>query len=386
MHEQFEISNIIYAKLSGNITAAQSAKLDRWLAESGENKILFEKIANPTNQLNKIDGYRQFDEQKIWDNLEDELFDEKVVRFDFRTVLKYAAAVLLPLLAISYYFLSINSSETLSPYAQLDQIAEPGSNSAILKLADGTSHQVSSSPFELFESNTRIANTDVLTYTPSLSHVEVKEVYHELITPTGGNYQVTLSDGTNVWLNAASKLRFPVNFSDSVRQVHLEGEGFFEVAHASKPFIVSSDRMEVSVLGTQFNISAYENDAEHLAVLAEGKIGLQTKTSGQMTIMNPNEKATVNASGQPMITIVDAERYTSWRNGKFEFQNTSLETVMEKLARWYGIAYVFENEQARLYHFTARIDNSQNISSILEMLTLSTDVEFDIDGATIVIR
>ena len=216
-------------------------------------------------------------------------------------------------------------------------------------------------------------------------------IYNELRTPRGGGYNLNLSDGTEVWLNAGSSLRFPVSFTDSTRRVYLEGEGYFEVSHNGNPFIVSTEDMDVRVLGTSFNVSAYSDESEIVTTLVEGKVRIDytgnRESRIESKVLTPNKQALLNRYlAEIKIEEVNIDHYTSWMQGKLEFSNESLDMVLKRLARWYDFEYEFENNQARDYHFSGRINNTENISTILEMLEMTTDVKFDIKKNKIVVK
>jgi len=230
-----------------------------------------------------------------------------------------------------------------------------------------------------------------LVYTEKRSPLKRKKlVYNELRTPRGGGYNLTLADGSRVWLNAGSSLRFPVSFTDSTRRVYLEGEGYFEVNHNGKPFIVSSGSMDVRVLGTSFNVLAYPDEQQLVTTLVEGsvRIDLGGKESEAVSsrILHPDDQAVISiANADIEVSKVNTSQYTSWIEGKLEFHNEDLDKVMKRLARWYDFKYEFENNGAKDFHFSARFDNSENISTILEMLELTTDVKFELRENTIVV-
>ena len=199
-----------------------------------------------------------------------------------------------------------------------------------------------------------------------------------------------LSDGSKVWLNSGSSLRYPVSFRDSVRQVILDGEAYFEVSHNETPFIVSTGSMNTRVLGTSFNVEAFSDDPAFKTTLVEGRVLVEllneASSISESTLLEPDEQATFSrASGEISKEVVDASGYTSWIRGKLEFHNESLETVMKRLARWYDFEYSFENTAAMGFHFSARLDKEEGISSILKMLEMTTDVKFEFRNRSIVV-
>ncbi len=374
--------------MNGSISSAEETQLQKWLDESPSNRELFEKVSSNQWQLEKLEEYQLFDDARAWSSLEQKLFEAKVIQFPVRKMMRYAATLLLPLLVIagvSYYVLNDFSS---SPISRIDETVKPGEPKATLVLADGSvvHLQDAMDKTSIEQENTQITAEDhSLTYT-AIEEIASSEalIYNELVIPRGGRYQLKLPDGTQVWLNANSSLKFPVAFTDSTRQVFLQGEAFFDVAHNGKPFLVSAEDMNIRVLGTSFNVSAYADESYSAATLVEGSIKLSTPE--METEMVPDERATVLRSATSIeVETVNTSQYTSWVNGKIEFENERLEDVMRRLARLYDFQYSFQNEGAKSYHFSARIDNSQPISSILNMLELTTKVKFDFEENTIVI-
>lgn len=384
MNETYHIADLIVKKIKGSITAAEQQELDLWLKSDPGNQALYQKATDPRQQLDKLGIHQLFDKEKVWNNIEDELFGTKTVRFTPQKIFRYAAAILLPLLvAGGFAYVFLNNPSTVS-LAEIDEVITPGTQKAMLVLSDGSSIELEpeTSLASLEEGDASITNKEmILSYSAERRSGRKKEaVINELRTPRGGGYNLQLADGTRVWLNSGSSLKFPVSFQDSVRQVVLEGEAYFEVSHNGKPFVVSTVDMDTRVLGTSFNISAYADDPAFKATLVEGKVMV-----GEM-MLAPNEQATyVRSSDELILTEVNASNFISWMDGKMEFHNEDLEVVMKRLARWYDFEYEFENDVAREFHFSARLDREESLSTILEMLEMTTDVKFEYRKKTIVV-
>ncbi len=394
MDRNFQIAELIAQKIKGEISSAGADELQRWMDEDPDHLALFKRIESNKHLLYKLDTYERFDKDFVWSNLQEALFDAKVVKMKTTRWLRYAATLLVPLLlsgAVFYYF-SMQPKDSL---ARIDEVFEPGAQKATLVLADGELVDLTSEtvPKTIEQGPSQITRRDAsLAYAETVkqSDGEIDEsasqlLFNELITPRGGRYQVALADGSRVTLNADSKLRFPVAFRDSTREVYLQGEAYFEVAHGSKPFIVNAESIEVQVLGTSFNVSNYENEREAFTTLVEGSVKLRSQLGQQLLL--PGEQG-IFSKDYSSLTVeqVDTNLHTAWVRGITEFENEDLESVMRRLARWYNFDFEFKNEQARRYHFTARLEQSQSISSILEMLALTTDVKFELQEKTIIIR
>lgn len=387
MDRHFYIADLIAKKIQGKITLEEAGDLQKWLTEDQANANFFERISSNQHLLSQLEIYQMFDKDKAWALLEPKVSMPKVVQFNARKLLRYAAAILLPLLigGLSWYLFNPTPEDSL---ASIDTVIQPGVQKATLVLADGgiVDLQAETSEKKIRQGNALITNQNhALNYVAeSGSGNDLQLVFNDLKTPRGGGYQLKLADGTKVWLNAASALKFPVAFTDSTRQVFLEGEAYFEVAHNGKPFIVSSEEQDIRVLGTSFNVSAYSGELYHTTTLVEGSI--QLLGTGIDQVLVPNEQALLERTNAELkVKEVNTNIYTSWVRGKIEFDNDNLESVMRKLSRWYDFEYSFENNQAKNYHFTGRIENTQSISSILDMLELTTNVRFELEGKTILI-
>jgi len=394
MHEPFHIADLIVKKIRDSITPEELKDLKHWLSESAENQDLYDRVSDPKQQMDRMEVYRLFNQERAWGKLEDELFGTKTIRFTARKIMRYAAVILLPLLVgggFAWWYLRAPSGDT---FAEIDAAFQPGSQRAVLILSDGEELELEAgqATATLSDGDASIKNENMrISYSSEgRENRRAKSVFNELRTPRGGGYHLELSDGTKVWLNSGSSLKYPVSFRDSVRQVVLEGEAYFEVSHSGTPFIVSAGNMNTRVLGTSFNVEAFSDDPAFLTTLVEGKVSVELVEEGAGIVtgilLEPDQQAIFTKStGEISKAEVDASGYTSWMNGKLEFHNETLETVMKTLARWYDFEYSFENAAARDFHFSARLDKEESISSILKMLEMTTDVEFEFRSNSIVV-
>jgi len=392
MTNELHIADLICKKLKGDISSEEQKELDSWIAKDPSNKALYDEAVDPRKHLGKLDQYQRFDKEKARKKLEDELFETKTISLQLRRIMRFAAAILLPVLIAGTYYIFFMNSESENLIAEIDSALQPGVERATLVLSNGET--ITLAPSESFyairEGETSITQEQsqvIYSINDAPSIISESTAYNELKTPRGGSFGIKLSDGTSIWLNAGSSLKFPVYFSDSIRKVFLEGEGYFEVANSSKPFIVSTEASDVRVLGTKFNVTAYTDDMEVITTLVEGKVAVSVPETSNRIILSPDEQAVTNkALMQINILEVDASGYVSWVNGKVEFHNESLDEVLKKLSRWYDFKYAFENEAARNFHFSARIGREEKVSSILDMLELTTDVEFAYENGIIVVK
>jgi ferric-dicitrate binding protein FerR (iron transport regulator) len=386
MEQSFIIADLLEKKIKNNISLAEEKQLQQWVNESQANAAFYSKMLKDHTLIEKLNDYELFNKEIAWKSIDKKLFKAKVIRLNFKKVLRYAA-VLIPFVMLISGGIYWWNQQSYS-FANIDETIKPFEQKATLILANGkTVNLQNKTTTNIEEGGVQLINQkDLLTYSINKEVKELKAlVYNTLVTPKGGSYQLTMSDGTEVWLNANTSIKYPVQFTDSTREVFLEGEAFFDVQHNGKPFIVNTPETDIRVLGTSFNVSAYENEPYTSTTLVEGSVKLSTTQMEQ--VLKPNEQANVLKNKTDIqIKPVNTDLYTSWVRGKVEFEEESLEAVMRRLSRLYNFEYQFDNEAAKDYHFTARIDNSQPISTILKMLEMTTDVEFNLKDNTIIIH
>lgn len=211
-----------------------------------------------------------------------------------------------------------------------------------------------------------------------------KLVYNTISTPVGKNYQLILADGTKVWLNAMSSLKFPVTFTDKERNVELIGEGYFEVARdKAKPFMVAAKNMKIQVLGTHFNVSAYPEDNLVEASLVEGAIKADNGNSS--ILLKPGQQAILrNGSAQIKMQSFNSEEVTDWKNGYFIFRNEPIDEIMKKISRWYNIDVKYQDVMSK-EAFGGKYLKSNSLSELLSSLELAGTVKFKIDGRRVTV-
>ena len=211
---------------------------------------------------------------------------------------------------------------------------------------------------------------------------------NELIVPRGYRINLELSDGSVVWLNSETKLRYPLQFTGDSRRLYLAGEGFFKVKHSdTKPFIVETSNLEIEVLGTSFNISAFDNEAQITTTLLEGSVKLHTANNQEDIILKPNQCGIYSLSDQEIqVHDVDTELNASWINGYYTFKSENLDIVIQKLVRSYGISISIADQKLRKYEFSGKLDLKDNLYEVLEVLRLAAPIEYRETNGKIVIQ
>ena len=301
----------------------------------------------------------------------------RVVPFSKKKWLRIAAAAVLVTGVFAVYNYMRNDAVHKPTVAETatnpaDPIA-PGRNKATLTLDNESTINLETALNNTLaeQGNTSVVKSaDGQVIYKLINEKPISTLYNRIITPRGGQFQVTLSDGTNVWLNAASSIHFPVTFTGSERRVEITGEAYFEVAkNAAMPFKVKiADKAEVEVLGTHFNINAYSDEPTVNTTLLEGSVKFISLAQKNSRILVPGEQAVLNAADQIQVKKdLNAEQAIAWKNGTFEFSDSNLATVLRELARWYDVDIIFEGA-APQKQFTGEIQRNLNLSQVLKLL------------------
>jgi transmembrane sensor len=283
----------------------------------------------------------------------------------------------------------------ISPKPILKNDVAPGGNKAILTLADGSSIVLDSASNGTLgqQGNIKIIKLDngLLAYSVNGKQLTENDeaFYNTISTPRGGQYQITLADGTMVWLNAASSIRFPVLFTGTQRKVEITGEVYFEVAkNKTMPFKVKATSSEIEVLGTHFNVNAYEDEATTKTTLLEGSIKVSTASFVSNTqttkFLQPGQQASSSNDGKiNILSNADLEETMAWKNGRFQFKSTDLKSMLRQIARWYDVDVEYRGNVD--LHFTGQLTRNENVSKVFEKLALTNEVHFKIEGRRIIV-
>lgn len=307
------------------------------------------------------------------------------------------AAAIVAISAVSIYWFTTNTTAPKEQVLAFKNDVSPGGNKAILKLGDGTQILLDDVSGKTIANQAGISITKTadgqLVYNTSASHLkdeaEKPVAYNSISTPTGGQYRVILPDGSKIWLNASSSIRFPTVFRGTERKVEISGEVYFEVIkNKDMPFKVIAEQQELSVLGTHFNINAYK-DEEHISTtLIEGSVKVNRINSTSSNTLKPGQQSQMtNGNSNTPVKVVEAdvEEVTGWKNGVFTFNNTPITTVMQEIERWYDVELSYLGKKPDLY-FTGVIPRNSNLSTFLKVLEGTGGVKFGIEGKRIIIK
>lgn len=273
----------------------------------------------------------------------------------------------------------------------LNQDILPGGNKAVLTLADGSHITLDSGGMRGVATQGNIiadkSKDGGLVYRivkDDRAAKNGKPIYNTISTPVSGQYQVVLSDDTRVWLNAKSSIKFPIAFVGNERSVEVKGEAYFEVAQDKKrPFKVYSGNQLVEVLGTHFNVNAYNDEAEIKTTLLEGVVKISS--GRQDKVLKPGQQSRLSGkTGEMHVVKVDIEEAISWKNGYFIFDNEDIHSVMRKIARWYDVEVVYANGQIS-ENFGGTVSKFENVSQVLKILETTGTIHFKIEGRRIIV-
>ena len=375
------IPELLAKAIAGTLDEEESARLRVWREENEVNERLYEEVVRAeyierkcreATRVNIVEGYMGV--------LRKRKRHARVQRV--RRVSAVAAGILIPLLAIMIWF---GQKEEI-PSVQVAEVIRHGEVKAELIFSDGTTKFLEAKVKDsllLQQGANIVIRNEGLSYVGDTSTAEVQ--YHTLRVPRGGEYSITLSDGTVVYLNSESELRYPVKFAGEDRRVYLSGEAYFDVTvDKEHPFIVDLKTSAVKVLGTGFDVRAYKDETEILTTLVSGSVVFSA--GKESVVLKPGEQAVLDQSGELETREVDTYLYTAWKEGVFAFKQQRLEEIMKIVSRWYNVNIFWENASQKEVVFTGKMRRYDDFSKIVEMLEMTGNTEFEIKGNNIFIR
>ncbi|MBB5441077.1 archaellum component FlaF (FlaF/FlaG flagellin family) [Pedobacter sp. AK017] len=349
------------------------------------------------NSLSRADGDQDWAEQRmggseavrkeLWEQILPMLTETRLMKtFPWRRIAAAASVVLC--LSVGGYYLLKDKTENPEVIAAKQQDFTPGSNKAILTLSNGKQILLDEAGKGKLaaEGNSvinKIGNGRVVYNDDRSLNDNAANVLNTMATPRGGQYQLTLADGTDVWLNAASSITYPATFTGKDREVEITGEVYFQVAHnADKPFRVKSNGQTVEVLGTHFNINAYDNEAAIKTTLVEGSVAVTA--NNQKKFLKPGQQAMLS-SNTLTTKSVDINEELAWKQGYFDFTDADIKSIMRQLSRWYDVDVEFVGP-VTTETFTGRISRGRNISQVLKIVEGSKYVHLTFEERRIMVR
>lgn len=358
-------------------TQEELAELDEWYGQ-------FDAEAE------SLPGIPQEKLEQLLCQVETRIGKEKPRRRILYRTLKYAAGVAVLLImgwGGRYYIQMWRGGEEVSA-GEYEATITPGQYRAELTMADGTRVLLDSNTVVKDQMGVLIKADSCPTLNYTLAGMSAAETgEHAITVPVGGEYCIVLSDGTRVWLNSGSMLKYPVAFHGERREVTLVGEGYFQVTKSGVPFVVKTEGMDVRVLGTSFNVSAYREDKYAMTTLVEGKVCVQAGAGRAEYEIRPGHVLSYEkGTDQVEIKECDTDLYTSWINGRFRFRDMRLEDIMMKLNRWYNCEFFYQTPALKELRFSGAAEKDRPVGYLLDMIGTVTDVHFEIKGHTVVLR
>ncbi len=378
-----EIYNMMLDRLTGSLEVNDTVRLQQWLDASESHQEAWKEIA-VLWYCSKIDSPKEGDKTYMlaWERI-----CKKHARYRRRRILLRLVSVsAVVLLAVGSLLLFFPSSVRRSSVDNLaDLMAGQGQNGVTLILSNGKQVELGKG-ITCEEQGVNIySDSSGIIYQEQDRRMQQDSIgYNELIVPVGGEYRLLLSDSSHIILNADSRLRYPVRFAAASREVWISGEAFLQVApNPAQPFVIHTQVTDIQVLGTEFNVSAYENEAVTEITLVRGKV--RVKVNGKQEDLNPGYQVKVDhATMQVENKKVNVYDYVAWKDGLLLFDDIPLEQLMLRLGRWYNIHFEFRHEELKWKKFTGGFKRYEGIEKILEMIGKVNDVDFCVENGKVV--
>lgn len=367
--------------LNHSLSDKEEKEFLQWLEEDVRNRELIERLRNNEGVQERMDYFQHVDEAKGWSGIKHHCHFRKEKRFFWENIIRYAAMI--AVVAGGFWLLRDGESQKVE-MVNVEKVGlENNEGRVVVELAGGE-RLVLGDSLDLkqgeFEGGKFLEAKEGLKFSAQSTAEQSREM-NRIVVPRGGEYQIVLSDGTKVWLNADTYLVFPSVFDKRERVVAVEGEAFFEVAHnASWPFVVKMDKSTVKVLGTSFNINTY--DRRNTTTLVEGVVELALERGNCR--LKPGEQGVVE-NGKVSVASVDVREYISWKDGFFIFRNRRLEDALTVLSRWYDLQVFYQNERVKGLHFTGNIRKHSDVRQLLKYWEETGMVGFEMKGKTLMV-
>ncbi len=390
MNKQERISFLLDRYINNNCSANELNELFRLLNHDSNNELLQHEL----KLLWQNTRPEQHHTNEQWEQLYNSMMHKtqkkpKVIPKRSYVNLMVAASVILLLFVgiFSYFQYQSIQHKTRIEQASLKNELLPGTNKAILTLANGTKVALDDVLNEKVSTQAGVQLTKTasgqLIYHIQQQAASSKLSFNTIETPRGGQYQLILSDGTKVWLNANSSLKYPISFSKTERLIELKGEAYFEVTkNKNAPFKVISNKQVLEVLGTHFNINGYEDEHDIKTTLIEGSVKISDQSNQTKIFLKPGQQSSFQKS-RFEISNVDTEAAIAWKNGYFTFDKTTLETIMRQVSRWYDVEVTYQDKTVKDLLFSGNVSRFENATQVLSILELTGLVHFKVEGRRI---
>lgn len=393
----FQIAELIGKYLRDEISAEELAVLERWKSQDSRNLRLWKKLNDKQYISERLKTWpTDARSAALWKKMHVRSPNPLLFRWRIWRMGAVAAVIgVAVLFAVYTYYFSEASNEARQTAGEIAQIEmdvingqTPGVSSAGVLLITDSGEQIALEGEQI--QSRKLDDLEVKWEGKSLSYAvnehrhHAAGVYHTIKTAFANIYQLELSDGTKVWLNASSSLRYPVAFERDERKVFLVGEAYFDVAKdANKPFTVVTDKSYIRVLGTEFNVRSYPGEVDDRTSLFTGSVNVQGKGDGAPSKLTPGYEAIVSGVKDIAIQRTSAYKVLAWKENLFIFENESLGDLMQELASWYGLEVHFEDTAAKAYRFTGRLKRYSDVNTLLDLISQTSKVTFRVNNGQV---
>ena len=387
LSKEEHIARLIFLHVQGMTDNAQEKELNEWRSVSPRHEELFQRMLSSEHVEKSISRFvkTEEEEERGWRQLQQKARSGRSVRKI--KWFPYAAAIVLILSVGGVFYFSGDKEQTeILPIAK-NEVQVPGSR-AVLILPDGRKVDLEN---EVLRSDLAQSDSLLLVSARSLKYRDIDspdttEIFHTLEIPRGGEYLLTLSDGTMIYLNSESTLSFPVKFQGKERKVYLTGEAYFKVAkNTEHPFVVTAGELEVLVTGTTFGVRAYKDEKDIQTTLESGQVTVRVE--GKSVKLVPNKQVLFNKSTMGLeVRDVDVDLYLAWVDGRLVYDNCPLEKILTYLGRWYNIDVFYSRDELRSYQFSLNMKKHEEFTQVLELIGKTGEVQFEIKDNTVIVK
>lgn len=383
MNERIE--ELLVKKIDGELSDAEEKELAGWLAESEAHGRVLREFEAVRQRLTVL---REEFHPDVKGRLQSvKKHKKRRVRFVVEWMRYVAVGILL--VSVGGYLLWNDGKKEEEEHRIFAKVAVPGKEQAYIVWANGVQVAIDETMKDTLLTGdggamVRVDSNRVLRYEGREVSEGQEQRGHKLVIPNGGEYRMVLEDGSIVWLNSASTLEIPERFAAGERRVRLVGEAYFKVKKdSSRPFYVATERADVRVLGTEFNVSAYEEDRDVATTLVNGSVRVDAR-GGESVVLEPGQQA-LTMGEEIEVQDVDVSYVTSWVNGKFSFDNSRLEDIARQVSRWYDVKISFEDDGLKEIRFSGAMLKFRPLSDLIEMIEATSFVRFSVKGENIII-
>ena len=387
LSKEEHIARLIFLHIQGMTDNVQEKELNEWRSVSPRHEELFQRMLSSEHVEKSISRFvkTEEEEERGWWQLQQRARSGRSVRKI--KWFPYAAAIVLILSVGGVFYFSGDKEQTeILPIAK-NEVQVPGSR-AVLILPDGRKVDLENEVlrYDLAQSDSLLfVSARSLKYR-DIDSPDTTEIFHTLEIPRGGEYLLTLSDGTMIYLNSESTLSFPVKFQGKERKVYLTGEAYFKVAkNTEHPFVVTAGELEVLVTGTTFGVRAYKDEKDIQTTLESGQVTVRVE--GKSVKLVPNKQVLFNKSTMGLeVRDVDVDLYLAWADGRLVYDNCPLEKILTDLGRWYNIDVFYSRDELRSYQFSLNMKKHEEFTQVLELIGKTGEVQFEIKDNTVIVK